>query len=92
MYEKYGKDVEFAIVYVREAHPNKQYPQPKTYTQRLGHAKTMCEKLEISIPTLIDKLDNKVSVAYAGAPDRLYLIGRDGKVAYKGARGPLGFL
>ena len=51
----------------------------------------MCSKLEISIPTLIDGIDNKVGSAYSGFPDRMYLIGVDGKIAYKGARGPFGF-
>jgi hypothetical protein len=54
-------------------------------------AKLMCSKLEVSIPTLIDGIDNKVGSDYAGMPDRLYLVGRDGRIAYKGARGPWGF-
>ena len=91
MYKKYGDDVEFFIVYLREAHPNSQYPQPTTFDARQGIAKTMCSKLDLSIPTVIDGLDNKVGRDYAGFPDRLYLVGRDGKIAFKGARGPFGF-
>ena len=91
LYAKYGKDVEFFIVYIREAHPNREYPQPKTFDERVGIADTMCSKLEISIPTLIDGMENKTGTAYAGFPDRIYLVGRDGKIAYKGARGPFGF-
>ncbi len=79
------------IVYIREAHPNTQYPQPTTYDQRVGIADSMCSDLKISIPTLIDGIDNKVGSAYSGFPDRMYLIGVDGKVKYKGARGPFGF-
>ena len=103
MYDKYKDRVEFFIVYIREAHPTDGWQsgsntrekilveQPKTYDQRLDVAKTMCSKLEISIPTLIDGIDNKVGSAYAGMPDRLYLVGRNGRIAYKGARGPFGF-
>ncbi len=91
MYSTYGKEVEFYIVYIREAHPNKQYPQPKTLKERVGIAETMCSKLDISIPTLIDKIDNKVGGAYSGWPDRLYLVDAKGIVAYKGGRGPFGF-
>jgi len=54
-------------------------------------AATMCSKLDLSIPTLIDGLDNKVGNAYSGWPDRLYLVGRDGKIAYRGGPGPGGF-
>ena len=41
---------------------------------------------------VIDGIDNRVSEAYSGFPDRLYLIDTDGKVAYKGGRGPFGFV
>ncbi len=96
MYRDFGKDVEFVVVYIREVHPNRvingeKIPQPSTYKQRVGIATTMCTKLDISIPTVIDGMDNKVGTAYAGFPDRLYLVGRDGKIAFKGPRGPFGF-
>ena len=103
MYNKYKDQVEFFIVYIREAHPtdgrqvgsNVQerilVEQPKTFEARLDVAKEMCSALEISMPTLIDGIDNTVGNAYAGWPDRLYLVGSDGKVAYKGGRGPRGF-
>ncbi len=43
------------------------------------------------IPALIDGFDNRVEQAYTGWPDRLYLIDRDGRVAFKSAAGPFGF-
>lgn len=43
------------------------------------------------MPALIDKIDDKVGQAYGGWPDRLYLVGKDGKIAYAGRRGPAGF-
>ena len=39
----------------------------------------------------IDGLDNAVASAYGGWPDRLYLVGRDGRIAYQGGEGPFGF-
>ena len=36
-------------------------------------------------------MDDSVGNAYSGMPDRLYLIDRDGRVAYKGGRGPFGY-
>ena len=47
--------------------------------------------MKITIPVLIDKGDDAVNKAYGGWPERLYVIGADGKVAYKGVRGPRGF-
>lgn len=103
MYNDYKGQVEFYLVYIREAHPtdgrqsgaNERekilVKQPTSFDERLDVAKTMCSKLDIKLPTLIDGIDNKVGDAYAGMPDRLYLIGKDGNVAYQGAKGPGGF-
>ena len=103
LYEQYGKQVAFFVVYVREAHPtdgwqmsaNERegvlYRQPTSFEERLGIAEERCSKLEISIPTLIDGIDDAVGKAYTAWPDRLYLVGRDGRIAYKGGPGPFGF-
>ena len=103
LYKKYGNQVEFFLIYIREAHPtdgwqvskNKRdgvlFTQPKTLNQRVQIAKTMCLKLNISIPPLIDRLDDRVNKSYSAWPDRLYLVGKDGKIAFKGGRGPRGF-
>jgi hypothetical protein len=40
---------------------------------------------------LVDTIDDKVSKAYFARPDRLYVIGANGKLAYVGEPGPRGF-
>jgi alkylhydroperoxidase family enzyme len=103
MYERYKDRVEFLAVYVREAHPVEGWrmvsndkagiviKQPKTKVERTNVAKKCCNVLEMAMPMVVDALDDRVGHAYSGMPDRLYLIDRDGKVAYKGGRGPFGF-
>ena len=39
----------------------------------------------------MDGLDDGVGLAYGAWPDRLYVIDRDGRVAYKSRAGPFGF-
>ena len=39
----------------------------------------------------IDGMDNAVANAYGGLPDRLYLIGRGGRIEFQGDLGPEGF-
>ena len=36
-------------------------------------------------------MDDAVAKAYAAMPERLYLIGKDGTVVYKGGMGPMFF-
>lgn len=45
----------------------------------------------MSIPLVVDGIDNQVETRYSGFPDRLYIVDSDGKVAYKAGRGPFGF-
>lgn len=33
---------------------------------------------------VLDELDNEVASRYGGWPDRLYLVGADGRIAYQG--------
>ena len=49
------------------------------------------DDLKLPMPALIDGVDDKVGKAYGGWPDRLYLVGKDGKITYAGGRGPFGF-
>src|SRR5206468_822292 len=65
--------------------------QPKTAEERIKVAEKCCVVLEMDMPLLIDEMDDRVGHAYSGMPDRMYLIDRDGKVVYKGGRGPFGF-
>jgi type I thyroxine 5'-deiodinase len=65
--------------------------QPKTYEDRVKVAGECMKDLELSIPFLVDDMQNTAQKAYAGWPDRLYVIDKEGKVAYKGGPGPGGF-
>ena len=90
-------------MYVREAHPTDGWrmasndragikvEQPRTKTDRAAIARHCCGLLEISMPMVVDEMDDRVGHLYSGMPDRLYVIDRDGQVAYKGGRGPFGF-
>ena len=67
------------------------FKQPKSEKERLNVAQTCQKGLDISIPMLMDDMDNSVDKVYAGWPDRLYVIDKDGRIAYKGDVGPRGF-
>jgi hypothetical protein len=55
-----------------------------------GHTLSpMCGlNLHLSMPVLVEEMDNAIDEAYGAAPERLYLIGVDGRVAYHGGAGP----
>lgn len=70
---------------------NYRINDPQTIEERREVA-GMCEAgLQYGIRTYVDEMDDAVMTAYAAWPERLYLIGQDGRVAYAGGLGPFGF-
>lgn len=59
--------------------------QPTTYTHRLAMATEMSQELGITIPILIDEIDNPIWCTYGPAPDIAYLISTDGVIVEKQA-------
>lgn len=104
MYRRRKDDVEFLRIYIREAHPTDHkgptetngkagilIKQPVTLDDRCSVAGQCSATLNIQGPLVVDEIDNRVGRAWGGWPDRLYIINRDGRVAYRGGPGPFGF-
>ncbi|MBV9302745.1 MAG: deiodinase [Acidobacteriaceae bacterium] len=67
------------------------FRNPTTNSEREHVADSCVRKLHIAFPALIDSIDNHVEKAYTGWPDRLFLVGTDGRVRFKSEPGPFGF-
>lgn len=67
------------------------FRDPTTNEERESVASSCVRRLHITIPALIDSISNRVEQQYTGWPDRLYLIGTDGRVQFKSEAGPFGF-
>ena len=104
LHRRFSDRVEFFVVYIREAHPTDEwqvesnesekilFAQPTTLAARSEIAQVCSLKLELPIPTLVDDMENSTDRKYYALPDRLYLIGSDGRVTYRGGPGPFGFV
>jgi type I thyroxine 5'-deiodinase len=103
MHQKYGEKVEFKTVYIREAHPLDEwqmddnekedvcYRQPRSLGERVTIANDFVRRFKYPIPLVIDPMDDPAEKAYAGWPERFYIIDRAGVIVYKGEPGPFGF-
>ena len=103
MHAQYKDQAQFLIVYIKEAHPSddwanrvnerlKYIKDPTNLFERYQVANTCVNDLKVTIPCLIDDMNNSAARAYKGWPDRLYIVSKDGKIAYRGGPGPNGFL
>ena len=103
LYKDYQDRVAFYFVYIEEAHANDVWPsltnkkEDIAYTthgsfdERVQVANVCVKALKMDLPVLVDGMGNNVQEAYAAWPDRLYVIDRQGRVAYKSRPGPFGF-
>ncbi|MBT7759116.1 MAG: deiodinase [Rhodospirillaceae bacterium] len=104
--ELYARDkdqVQFYIVYIREAHPDNGwqvpnnliedvlYDEPTTDEARTDVAAACQIALDLHMPMLVDDIDNDIDEKYVGLPMRLFLVDGDGKIAYAGEKGPFGW-
>ncbi|MCS7168024.1 MAG: deiodinase-like protein [Gemmatales bacterium] len=96
--------MQFLLVYIREAHPDSLLHvagDVKHVLEKIGQIDTLVQRwpcvqqctamLQLPMPAVVDKLDNRVNYAYAAWPERLVVVGVDGRIAYYGGPGPAGF-
>lgn len=90
-------------MYILEAHPVDAWQDDdnlkdkvsvasaRNIDDRCATAGACVTKLNLEIPAVVDDIANSTEFAYTAWPDRLYVIGQDGRVAYKSKPGPYGF-
>ena len=49
------------------------------------------DRLKYRAPLAIDSIQGEAEEAYGAWPERIYIIGTDGRIVYKGGMGPFGF-
>jgi hypothetical protein len=67
------------------------FASPKNEEERGQVAGSCVRKLGVKFPAVLDEFGNATEQAYTAWPDRLYLIDKSGRVAYKSKPGPFGF-
>jgi thiol-disulfide isomerase/thioredoxin len=103
VYKDYKDRADFYFVYIEEAHAHDVWPLAsnekadivyRTAQDEKERTSTanVCEKaLKVEFPILVDDMKDEVANTYMAWPTRLYVIGTDGKIAYKSLPGPFGF-
>lgn len=102
MYQDYKDIAEFRLVYIREAHAadsnwpvalakEKGINQHNNYEERCTTAKMLMNDRSLTMPMLIDGMNNAANEDYRAYPDRVFLVRSDGRLAVAAERGPWGF-
>jgi len=89
--QKYKSSADFLAVYITEAHARNEWPagsklstcsQPITREERLALANQLAESKQMSMPMLVDNIDNQFEQVFAAWPVRFYVL-QNGIVAFK---------
>ncbi len=76
-------DVEFLVVYVREAHPGERLGQHQSFEEKKSAAALLGPRYHEDRPILIDSLDGDMHLAYGSMPNIVYIINPEGIVHYR---------
>jgi tetratricopeptide (TPR) repeat protein len=103
LYAKYGRQIPFLLVYIREAHTGQSWEsgrntregvkmeEARTLAEKKGHAMMCSRNLHLRFPALVDGMDGAVEKAYAAWPSRAVVVGVDGKMLYNSGLTELDF-
>ena len=95
--------IEMVFVYIKEAHPADEwqmdsnveagvvFDQPTTNAERMTRAREFVSEMDLEAPTLVDDIRNTANACFAAWPERIYIVGVDGRIAYRGGPGPFEF-
>jgi hypothetical protein len=102
LYREYRDRASFYFVYVREAHPTDGrqvqanvrdkilIKSPTTIEERAMIASNCVNTLGLTMPCLVDTIDNTTQKTYQGWPARACIIGTNGVLEYISPPGPKG--
>ena len=76
-------DVEFLLIYVREAHPGARLGPHETDAQKMEMSKQLQTIYNDPRKILVDNVDGDMHRAYGAIPNYTYVIDPDGKIIYR---------
>ena len=103
IHRRYQGRASVVFVYIAEAHAVDEWQLPAnldddvllrqhtTLDDRRAAARAGVERLGLTMPVLVDGMDDAVSAAFAAWPERLYVAEPGGRLAYVGGPGPFEF-
>ena len=83
LHARYGDRVRFVMVDVREAHPGKAVPQPKTPDEKMAHAEQLRDLHGFEFEAAVGDIDGTFHRAMSPKPNSAYLLDKDGTILFR---------
>jgi hypothetical protein len=103
LYDEFKDMATFYVVYIAEAHAVDEWQmesneaeeirlrQHTSLEERKAAARLCADQLQLTIPVLVDGMENAAFEAFSAWPERIYIIDADGRIHYQGGPGPYEF-
>lgn len=83
LHARYGDQVDFVTLYVRECHPGEKIPQPRTFEQKVEYARRLREDHGIPWTVAVDDLEGTLHRQLDSKPSAAYLVDPRGVVVFR---------
>lgn len=83
LHEQFGRYVRFLLVYVREAHPGRSIPQPRTLEDKQHHAAALKAELGLPFEVAVDDIDGGLHRQLGARPNSAYIVDPDGVILFR---------
>lgn len=83
LHKRFGEQVRFVVVNVREAHPGADVPQPRTMEEKQAHAEQLRAIHGFDFEVAVDDIDGTLHRALGTKPNSAYLLGKDGTILFR---------
>jgi hypothetical protein len=80
---RFGDRVRFVLVNVREAHPGKNFPQPRTLPVKTTHAERLRDLHGFEFEIAVDDVDGTLHRAMSPKPNSAYVLSKDGTILFR---------
>jgi peroxiredoxin len=77
------QDIEFLIIYVREAHAAENYRSHASLEQKIAHAQDLQRLENLEVRLLVDTLEGDAHQLYGTRPNAVWGVNKDGRIFYK---------
>jgi len=83
LYKKFGNNVEFVLLNVREAHPGEYLPQPDTPESKMEHARQLKQLYGLHWTVANDDIDGSLHRALDPKPNAAFIMSNTGDVVFR---------
>lgn len=83
LHARFGGQVRFVMVNVREAHPGKNVPQPQSMDQKTAHAEQLRDVHGFDFEVAVDDIDGTLHRALSPKPNSAYIVDGNGTILFR---------